>query len=248
MDYDLTEIAASYDRARDHGPTVLDQWMNAVAPHVDGVSIRIVLDLGCGTGRYSNGLARRFGARVIGVDPSRNMLEQARQKPADGYVCYVRGRAEEIPLAKGSVEMIFMSMIFHHFSDPECAATECRRVLRATGSAFLRAGTLERVPDYPQVTFFPSSRPLMEARLPTMRRIRETFEAAGFHQVAHELVTQQIASNHDVFAEKMSARADSVLASLSPEDFERGMAALRAHVARAGDQPVHEPIDLFVFR
>jgi len=127
MDYDLTEIAASYDRARDHSPTVLDQWMNAVAPHVDGVSIRIVLDLGCGTGRYSNGLARRFGARVIGVDPSRKMLEQARQKPDDGHVCYVRGRAEEIPLAKGSVEM----------------TTECRRVLRATGSAFLRAGTLE---------------------------------------------------------------------------------------------------------
>ncbi len=38
-----------------------------------------VLDVGCGTGRYCVLLAQR-GAAVIGVDPSRGMLEQARRK------------------------------------------------------------------------------------------------------------------------------------------------------------------------
>jgi hypothetical protein len=35
---------------------------------------------------------------------------------------------------------------------------------------------------------------------------------------------------------------------LSPKDFKAGIEALRAHAARAGDKPVSEPIDVFVFR
>ena len=31
MDYDATDIPVAYDRGRDHGPEVLDLWMNAVS-------------------------------------------------------------------------------------------------------------------------------------------------------------------------------------------------------------------------
>src|SRR5260370_971540 len=31
-------------------------------------SMRIILDLGCGTGRFAEGLVQRFSARVVGVD------------------------------------------------------------------------------------------------------------------------------------------------------------------------------------
>jgi hypothetical protein len=31
-----------------------------------------------------------------------------------------------LPLVAGGVDMIFTSMSFHHFSDPERAARECR--------------------------------------------------------------------------------------------------------------------------
>lgn len=41
-----------------------------------------VLDLGCGTGRHSIRLARRFGATVVGVDPDQERLEAA-QRPLD---------------------------------------------------------------------------------------------------------------------------------------------------------------------
>src|SRR5436190_22356440 len=71
MDYDATEIPAGYDRGRDHGPEVLDLWMNAIASHLGGQSINTILDLGCGTGRFSEALAIRFDAEVIGIDPSK---------------------------------------------------------------------------------------------------------------------------------------------------------------------------------
>ena len=82
-DYDLTDIPAAYDRARDHGPELVDRWMNAVAAHLADQSTTRILDLGCGTGRFSEALAQRFDAEVVGLDPSVKMLQLAREKRRD---------------------------------------------------------------------------------------------------------------------------------------------------------------------
>jgi ubiquinone/menaquinone biosynthesis C-methylase UbiE len=248
MDYDATDIPDSYDRGRDHGPEVLDLWMNVVSSHVGGQRINTILDLGCGTGRFSEALAVRFDAEVIGIDPSRKMLEQARRKRRDRRIRYEIGRGESIPLPANSVDLIFMSMTFHHFDNPRLAARECRRVLPNGATGFLRAGTRERISSYPYVDFFPESRPILEDCLPTSNFVREVFEEAGFRTITFEVVNQEIAPNHATYAEKLSAGADSVLARLSQSELVAGMQALRSHAARIDDQGVLEPIDVFVFR
>jgi hypothetical protein len=94
---------------------------------------------------------------------------------------------------------------FHHFTDPNLAASECRRVLRERGSVFFRTGTREQVPGYPYVPFFPSTRSMLEELLPTNARVREVLEAAGLHMVASETIAQIIAPNCMAYAEKLSA-------------------------------------------
>lgn len=153
MNYDLTKIPAAYDRCRDHGPEVLNLWMNAIQARLEREPISRILDLGCGTGRFSESLAIRFDAEVIGVDPSIKMLDIARRKAHDGRVQYMQGAAEAIPLPSSSVDMIFISMSFHHFRDTRLAAHECRRVLSENGRVFLRAGSREEIPSYPYVPF-----------------------------------------------------------------------------------------------
>lgn len=248
MDYDSTDIALSYDRGRDHGPEFLDLWMNVVSSHVKDQRIKTILDLGCGTGRFSEALAIHLDAEVTGIDPSTKMLEQARSKQHDSRVQYEPGCGESIPVPDNSVDLVFMSMIFHHLEDPTLMARECRRVLREDGTVFLRAGTRERISSYPYVAYFPESRPILENSLPTNTCVREVFEAAGFRLLALELVTQQIAPSYAAYAEKLSAGADSILASLSQRDFDAGMQALRAHAAHNDGEGVFEPIDVFVFR
>ena len=248
MDYDATEIPVAYDRGRDHGSEVLDLWMDVVSSHVAGHRVNTILDLGCGTGRFSEALAVRFDAEVIGIDPSKKMLEQARRKQRDRRIRYEIGRGESIPLPANSVDLIFMSMIFHHFDNPRLAARECRRVLRKRATGFLRAGTRERISSYPYVDFFPESRPILEECLPTNTFVREVFEEAGFCTITFEVVNQEIARNYATYAEKLSAGADSVLARLSQSEFAAGMQALRSHAAQIDDQAVLEPIDVFVFR
>jgi ubiquinone/menaquinone biosynthesis C-methylase UbiE len=248
MDYDATDIAVTYDRGRDHGPEFLELWMNVVSSHVKDQRVKTILDLGCGTGRFTEALAIRFDAQVIGVDPSNKMLEQARSKPHDRRIRYESGRGESIPLPNNSVDLIFMSMIFHHFDDSKLAARECRRVLREGGTACLRTGTRERIRSYPYVEFFPESRVILTEVLPTNTFVREVFEAAGFRMVTLDLVTQEIAPSYAAYAEKLAAGADSVLISLSPRDFDAGMEALRNHAAHNDSEAVFEPIDVFVFR
>lgn len=248
MDYDETDIAVTYDRGRDHGPEFLDLWMNVVASQVKDERIKTILDLGCGTGRFTEALRAHFDAEVIGIDPSKKMLAQAQSKQPDRMIRYEPGRAEAIPVPDNSIDLIFMSMIFHHFANPELAARECRRVLRDGGTAFLRAGTRERTSSYPYVDFFPESRRILEEVLPTNTFVREVFEAAGFRLVTLELVTQQIAPSYAAYAEKLAAGADSVLASLSPRDFDAGMRSLLAHAAHSDGEAVFEPIDVFVFQ
>lgn len=248
MDYDLTDIPAAYDRGRDHGPEMLDLWMDAIESHLEGGTVSRILDLGCGTGRFSEALAVRFGADVVGIDPSMKMLAQASGKQGEGRVQYQRGRAEAIPLQLHSVDIIFISMSFHHFTDPCLAARECRRVLRKSGRAFVRAATRENIPSYPYVPFFPSTRSMLEELLQDNAGIRKVFEAAGFHMIASGIVMQTIAPTWRAYAEKLSAGADSVLTRLSRKELESGLAQLRSRSVEADPKNVVEPIDLFVFR
>ena len=248
MNYDLTEIPVGYDRGRDHGPELNQLWMKFVASSVGKQRLNTILDLGCGTGRFSESLAAHFDAQVVGIDPSKKMLAQAQTKLRDHRVRYQLGRAEAIPLANNSVDLIFMSMTFHHFDDPMLVARECSRVLRNGAIALLRTGTRERIPSYPYVEFFPKSWPIMEGCLPTGAFIREVFESAGFSTVSCDVVVQEIAPDYATYAEKLAAGADSVLAQLSSSDFQAGIDAVRAYAARVRDTSVREPIDVFVFR
>ena len=100
MDYDKTTIADTYDAARAIEPQAMRQWLDLVARHAP-VEPRIVVDVGCGTGRFTHPLAERFPARVIGIDPSAKMLEGARNKPTNGRVEFRQAPAEQLPLDDG---------------------------------------------------------------------------------------------------------------------------------------------------
>jgi SAM-dependent methyltransferase len=156
--------------------------------------------------------------------------------------------AEAIPLSSGSVDMIFMSMSFHHFSEPDLATLQCRRVLRPNGQVFVRTGTREQIDAYPYVPFFPSSRSILQEVLPDRGELREVFEAAGFHMLASQVVTQTIAPDWTSYAAKLAAGGDSVLARLSRPEIDDGLAALRTRATQEADCAVVEPIDLLVFR
>jgi len=248
MDYDKTKIPEVYNQGRDHGPAFLDQWMRVVAGEVGRANVYAILDLGCGTGRFSSGLATHFKANLIGIDPSLKMLQQAANSRSNKSIVYVSGVAEAIPLAAASVDLIFISMIFHHLRDPQAAAEECYRVLRNHGRLCLRTACVEKISVYPYVPFFPTSRPLLEKRLPSLDSQREVFEQAGFEMISYQVIVQEVAPDYFAYADKLATKADSIIASLDDKDFEAGLQRLRDHALTIPARAVTEPIDFFVFR
>jgi len=244
MDYDKTDMPEKYNLGRDHGPAVLQHWMDTVAEHIRTPAVRNIIDLGCGTGRFSGALSSRFKATVIGIDPSRKMLGQATAGRVHSDVFYACGAAEAMPIPSNSVDLVFISMAFHHFSDPRQAARECRRVLRKNGRVFMRTASRENISMYAYVPFFPTSRPILEQRIPSLDFQCEVFKQASFQILSSGVVTQQIATDYSDYADKLAVRADSILLSLDDEAFNAGLKAVRCEKS-AG--PITEPIDYVVF-
>jgi SAM-dependent methyltransferase len=246
MDYDRSDIATTYDQARALTPARRQRWQRLLSAHLDQSAISLVVDLGCGTGRFSEMLAAELGAWVMGFDPSEKMVEQARRKPVTAPVAFARASAHALPLADGCVDLVFMSQVYHHLPVPAAVAQECRRVLRGGGYVCVRTGTRENNVVAPR--FFPPVRAMLDADLPPRNEVRANFIASGFAPNHYEIVTEIVASDWHTFAQKSALRADSFLARLSDMEFDQGMAALRAHLANfTADEAVTEEIDWFVF-
>jgi len=174
------------------------------------------------------------------------MLARARKK-STGPVYHARAAAETLPLPDQFADMIFMSMVFHHFDDREQAARECRRVLPPDAIVCLRAGTTDRISQTPCIPFFPRSDAMLHSTFHWQAAIEAIFNDAGFRLVGYELVRHEVAENWKAYADKLAFRADSILARLSDQEFEKGLAAPRA-AAAPPVEPVNELVDFFVFR
>jgi ubiquinone/menaquinone biosynthesis C-methylase UbiE len=249
MDYDKTNMAAVYDSGRGYDPEILRQWLDLFSAHVPKEGVSRIVDLGCGTGRFSEALSVHFEADVIGVDPSKKMLEQARKKTTRRGVVFKQASGENLPVDDKSADMLLMSMVFHHLREPLNTASECYRVLRERGNVCLRNTTVDATESFPYLPFFPSVRSVIEEQLPSRDQVRSIFEEAGFHLTAHEIVRHQNAADWTSFAEKISGRSDSFLARIPDGEFDAGIAALRDHARNAEpDRPVVQDIDFFVFQ
>lgn len=96
---------------------------------------RVILDLGAGTGRAARELKRRYPrALVVALDLSAGMLREARRHQTlwrrFARVC---ADAQRLPLAAGSVDVVFSSLMLQWCQPLDPAFAEVRRVLKADG-------------------------------------------------------------------------------------------------------------------
>jgi len=94
----------------------------------------VVVDLGCGTGHGALALAARWpGARVVAVDASPGMLEQAARHDPAGRCERLCAEARALPLPDASVDLVFSSLMLQWCDDLDAAFAEVARVLRSRG-------------------------------------------------------------------------------------------------------------------
>ena len=93
-----------------------------------------VIDLGCGTGLYTLELSRR-GARVVGFDPSFEMLAVAREKlwRAGQPARFVCASAEALQIRTGTFDLMVAVTSLCFVRRPDQAIQEAYRALRPDG-------------------------------------------------------------------------------------------------------------------
>jgi SAM-dependent methyltransferase len=211
-------------------------------------SILSILDLGSGTGRFVTSLQAEFQCPIIAVDPSEAMLEQCRNRGLNNVV-WKYGSAENIPLDASSVDLAWMSQVFHHLESPLTALREVFRVLRPAGCLAIRTGTQESDSEIEWISCFPEAKQIDDSRLPSQADIVNLALAQGFDIVTVETVYQYFASSYSEYYDKISQRGLSSLISISDEAFTTGLAQLNQWVGQQPtDEPVYEPVDLFIFQ
>jgi ubiquinone/menaquinone biosynthesis C-methylase UbiE len=100
---------------------------------------KCVVEIGLGTGGLLPALAAR-SARVIGVDHSPVMLDEARRRLEEGNVNGVElrlGEMTHLPLPDHSTDCAVLTMVLHHAADPPAVLAEIKRVLVPGGMLLL---------------------------------------------------------------------------------------------------------------
>ena len=96
-----------------------------------------VIDVACGTGAVTRQIAKilqQGQGRIVAVDPSRGMLDQARSL---AEVEFHQGHAEALPVESKTFDFLSMGYALRHVDDLTQTFQEFRRVLKPGGTALI---------------------------------------------------------------------------------------------------------------
>jgi len=133
--YQATDVAEEYETKRfSRGGRLIDRReKQAVLDGIGPVEGKRVLEIACGTGRFTVMLAER-GADIVGLDISSAMLQQGRAKARNAgvsdHIEFMRGDAARLPFPDDYFDTVLAMRFFHLADTPASFLSEMRRVSR----------------------------------------------------------------------------------------------------------------------
>ena len=166
-----------------------------------------LLDIGCGPGTITSGLARRVApGEAIGIDPSTSVIDTARSLSRDAVtgLQFEVGDIYRPRFAEGTFDAIFAHQVLQHLHEPVQALKQIRMLLQEGGIVGVRDV------DWGSTTFYPDNLGMRRflalyydlarrsgAEPDAGRYLRRWFREAGFCEIR---VTTSTVSYTDVAA------------------------------------------------
>ena len=117
---------------------------------IGDVKTQAILDVGCGTGRYTR-LLEDLVASMVGVDISEKMIHIAKTKTE--IACYIVADASHLPFKDNVFHIVLSALVVNHIEDPNLFLTEMLRTCRKGGelimSSIWREG-FQEVKEFPE--------------------------------------------------------------------------------------------------
>jgi ubiquinone/menaquinone biosynthesis C-methylase UbiE len=148
-----------------------------------------LLDVGCGPGSITSGLAQRVApGETIGIDPSPSVIETARTLASGvAHLTFEVGDIHQPRFGAETFDAIFAHQVLHHLGRPVEALTQIRILLKHGGLVGVREV------DWGSTTFYPDNRGMRRfltlyyelarrtgAEPDAGRHLRRWFREAGF--------------------------------------------------------------------
>ncbi|QED46269.1 class I SAM-dependent methyltransferase [Cytobacillus dafuensis] len=116
--YDHPIFFKEYTSLRESGITYNDfVEQPAIKSAISELKDKSVLDLGCGTGHFSKYCIEKGASKVIGLDISKNMIEEAKKNNEHEKIEYICAPIEDMDFPKGKFDVIISSLAIHYIED-----------------------------------------------------------------------------------------------------------------------------------
>jgi SAM-dependent methyltransferase len=230
---DFSDLAGRYDTLRPAG----EGWQQLADASLELLDRPArLLDVGCGTGRFTVLAAGRLGGRVWGVDPSEAMLAQARAQPGGARVGWKRAAAERLPFRDAWFDGVHLHLVLHVLDDRAAGLTELARVLAPGGRLVAVTFRPEHFTGFYLNRYFPSIPAIDAARFPDPDALLAQLAGAGFADVRLIPLDQPVQPDPDALLERVRGRYISTLHLLDEAEYTAGVRMLEADLA-AGVRP-----------
>jgi ubiquinone/menaquinone biosynthesis C-methylase UbiE len=172
-------IGKNYNATRKADPYLTSRLLHHLAPQKG----KTYLDIGCGTGNYTNAVAQDK-YHFIGLDPSTEMLAKARKKNED--IVWMKGKAEQIPLADNSIDGMMASLTLHHWTSLDVGFQELNRVLKSNGKFIVFTATPQQMKGYWLNHYFPKMLADSMIQMPSFESIENNLRKHNFSIIETE--------------------------------------------------------------
>ena len=177
MEVQYDKIGTQYNATRKADPFLTKKLLEHLNPKSEG----LYLDIGCGTGNYTDALQKK-GIQCIGIDPSEKMLGEAQLK--NDKIDWKIGTAENTGLPKNHVNGIMASLTIHHWTDLRKGFSELNRVLKPKSNIVIFTSTPKQMKGYWLNHYFPEMLSDSISQMPSLKRVKTTMRNAGIKILA----------------------------------------------------------------
>lgn len=187
-----------------------------------------ILDIGCGTGNYTDlfqRLTQAQGHQVYGIEPSEGMLNKARQK--NPHIIFQHGTAAQIPSEDSFFDFVFMTDVIHHVPDIRAMFCEIYRILRLSGKVCIVTQSHRQIEARPTARFFPGTARVDKERYPDVDAIVAAGQYGNLKYLKQEVLFEGEPVELDAdYLELARKKGYSMFHLLSEPEYQTGLHSL----------------------
>ena len=224
INYD--QISQIYDLSRGTNPKTINELVKFT--YIDQNSI--LLDLGCGTGNYTNAL-KQFVKYIIGLDLSLGMIKVARVKFPN--LEYTNANVMYLPFHSNIFNGLYFVQVIHHIKNKLDLFKEANRVLRKNGRIAIHTCSRDQINTYWYTHYFPEGLKVELKRFLNIEELKTLLKKSRFSNIGvkifyHDTVIKN--QSPEKYLDKNFRNGDSFFSLMKEDEIEAGCNRLREDI------------------